>query len=265
MKKLLFIILIAAVLFPNTSSAGISFPNTGNGTSDGVDIAPSANMNGQTAWTIMMWTARTQATITAGNRVATKGNQGGSEPGWQFAMSGTAGNVRAVHKRATTNTQYITNTTPLANNGEWVFLAVSFDAAGSSGNIFKIYAGNLKGLASLQTLGTTTNGSGTFTYDGGIDMCVGYDSCFTGSSGVQHKFASFAYVNRVMSEKEIQGWQFRMRRVPNMQVWHIYQKRSGNTIFDQSRNGIVASSTAASFGANDPPVIYGIKGGWLRR
>lgn len=171
---------------------------------DCVDAGTGTSLDNLDPFTIIAWVKRTDSFV-SGSRIFGKGNTAGVQE-TQFAMSSGAGNVRVIRVR-TTNTQYVTNDTPLSGTG-WVFMAATFDSSNAAGEIVNIYHGDRTTSAVESTYGTTTNGAGALTSDGIYNAIIGNSICNSSDSvfgGLIHGIMVF---NRELTLGEIIAQQF---------------------------------------------------------
>lgn len=153
-------------------------------------------------FTILVWvfvTTLTNQRVIWSNTGTTTGNR-------LFRLSGTTGDVQLAVVRATTNTLYTTNNTPLSATSTWVFLAATFNSAGAAGQIVNIYKGTLGTLATECTYTAPTDGAGAVAaYSGGGTPRWGNGN--SGTVAIQGRECVSAAFGTEMSQADIQSWQ----------------------------------------------------------
>ncbi len=151
-------------------------------------------------------------------------------------LSNTGGNVEFVVARATTNTQLITNDTPLST-GTWQLVAFVFDSGGGAGEIGHVYVGNLTTPATESTYATETDGAGAVTTDADSGMFVGNKAGSGGNRSLQGHVACFTYVAEALTLKQVTDWQFRPRMLTNAKIFSHYGGTDTGNQPDLSGNG----------------------------
>lgn len=134
-------------------------------TGDNCSFGTAASLDALDPFTIMLWVK--PGVLTSSRLLWNK-----STSAKRLRLNGTGGNVECIVNRATTNTDYITNTTPLSSTADWAFVAVVFDSAGGAGEIVQIYKGSEAGAIAECTYGTATDGSGIVTDDSASNFQV---------------------------------------------------------------------------------------------
>lgn len=134
-------------------------------TGDNCSFGTAASLDALDPVTIMLWVK--PGTLTSSRLLWNK-----STSAKRLRLNGTGGNVEAIVNRATTNTDYITNNTPLSNTSEWAFVAVVINSAGAAGEVVNIYKGTDSAAVAECTYGTATDGSGAFTDDSASNFQV---------------------------------------------------------------------------------------------
>lgn len=137
----------------------------GGATSDRINIGSAAAIDDLTAAAYLMWVNPT--TLTA-NRILFAKTDGVSSNRRLLLLSGTGGNLDFRVIRATTNTQYVTSSTPLSATGSWIGLAIVFDTSAGAGEVVNIYScpsTTFPVSLTEATYSTATDGSGALTSD----------------------------------------------------------------------------------------------------
>jgi Concanavalin A-like lectin/glucanases superfamily len=215
----------------------------GGATSDRVQVPAASSINTLSTWTWKGWYYPTA--ITSGRHLFSKSDS--SSPfGGRSARILTGGFIRADVVRATTSSQYITNSLALTAN-KWWYIAITYDESGAAGEVFNIYVGDLTTLATEATYSTVTNGSGATTSDALGDLRIG-----NASSQVQAwpgPIGPCAHSNRVESLAEIQAHQFEFRPSAGcVGLWNLGDNGTG-TQPDFSGNGNSGTVTGATLSA----------------
>lgn len=219
----------------------------GGATSDRVVVTAAASIDTLTAWTWYTWVNPT--TITAGRKIMQKLDSSSPFGGRDIRV--VASNfIRVDVTRATTSTQYISNSNALSTN-KWWFIAVTYDAAAAAGEVVNIYVGDLATLATESTYGTTTNGSGATTSDALGNLRIGNST--SGVQAWQGAIGLSGHFDRVMTLAEIQSHQFQPRVASGcVGFWNLGDNGTG-TQPDYSGNGNAGTVTGASQ-SNNPPL-----------
>jgi Concanavalin A-like lectin/glucanases superfamily len=243
MKKIIPIIIIATLLLvPFSSEAALRYTNS----TDRVTVTANSTINSLNAWTAMMWVK--PSAITAGREFFAKSN--GISTGW-FARfpGGTAGNVAVSCGRTTTSALYQTNNTPFASTtNAWMFIAVTCNLSDSAGQIIDVYVGSTTKMATEQTYGTVTDGSGGAQNDSAIDFQWGARAS---ADAMQGDLAWGMFVNRELSLGEIRSLQFNPRYVSGCLIYHQFGfNRTGTqrNLCGSGNAGTVTGATVAPHG-----------------
>lgn len=165
-----------------------------------------------------------------------------------------SGNVEGRFRRTGSVSVYTSNDTPLSAN-TWCFIAVTFDAGASAGQIQNIYKGYRMSPAVEVSYGTTTDGSGTADPDNG-NLFLGNNN--GSATGWQGSIAFFGMWNRVLSLQEIQDQQFTPHITSGNVVFMNLGFNGTGTQYDLSGNGNNSSSiVGATVSPVGPPISIG--------
>lgn len=198
--------------------------------------AGTVSLNNLAAFTWLLWLRRT--TLTSNRVILSKGSAAK-----RIRLNGTAGNVELNIARATTNSSFITSTTPLSGTG-WVCLATTYDSAAGAGTLGHIYVGSLTARMVEATLGTNTDGSGAVNADNTVQLIACNQSA--GTVAFQGALAVVAVWNRVLTLAEIQQQQFMLRKTSGCLGLFNYGFNGTSTQIDRSgnkANGTVSGPT----------------------
>jgi len=218
----------------------------GGATSDRVVVTAATSINTLSAWTWYGWYYPT--TLTAGRKIMQKADPSSPFGGRDIRV--VASNfIRCDVTRATTASQYITNSNALSTN-KWWFIAVTYDEAAGAGEVFNVYVGDLSTLVTESTYGTVQNGSGATTSDALGDLRIGNST--TAAQAWQGRIGPCAHFNRVMTLGEIQSHQFNPRVASGcVGLWNLGDNGTG-TQTDFSGNGNAGTVTGATQSDNPP-------------
>lgn len=196
-------------------------------------------LNNLTALTWVVWLFPT--TRTTNRVILQKGDQ------HFIRLSGTTGNVRFFRDR-TTDTDYITNSTPLASLSTWYCLAITFDSAATP--TVHIYIGSLTATMVECTYGTAIDGSGALASDGLGSLVWGNNNAstivFQGSIAIPMMF------NRVLTLRELQSLQYQPRVISGCQIYQQLGYNGTSTQTDYSGNVRSGTVTGATVGSHVP-------------
>lgn len=122
-------------------------------------------------------------------------------------LSGTTGNVEVLVSRATTNTDFITSDTPLANVSRWYCVMLNFNSALSP--TIRISVGTDVTPMVLRVCGVTAvDGTGTVNQEGAGGQYRIMNGVAGASLAIQGRCAVSAYFNRDLTLAEGIAWQF---------------------------------------------------------
>lgn len=222
----------------------------GGATSDVVSVAAATSINSLATKTVLLWVYVT--TITTNKFFW------GKNTGNFFSLSGTTGNIRVGADRATTDSSYITNTTPIAVN-TWTCIAFTYDNVATPP--IHIYTGTVLPLIEA-TYGTATDGSGAVVSDASNAMLWGNRSVI--DAAIQGRIAVGMFWNRVLTLGELRAQQFNPHMTAGCVDFKIFGFNDVSTQPDYSGNLNVGTVTGATVGPHAPlPPAFGFSGGWL--
>ncbi len=165
-------------------------------------------------------------------------------------LSGTGGDVQVLVNR-TVQLSYITNTTPFASTGTWVFLAVNIDTSAAAGQRANVWTGTLTALATEATYGTATDGSGTPTSVTADPFWIG--NINGASQALQGTVASVRVYASTLTLAQVQSLQFNsIGPLTRLGHWQLGYSGVGNQP-DYSGNLSTCTNSGAVL-ANDPPL-----------
>jgi hypothetical protein len=179
-------------------SAALTF---GAATSDRVDCGSAAILDDMTKVTVLAWVF---PTTLATKDICSKFRN--AQGGWRFGLNGATGNIEAQFRRATTNVDYISNTTPLATASQWYGIAMTLDQAVTP--VAHMYTRTqMNALVSEVGYGTSNDGSGGFSADASWSLFIGnFDNSAGANSAFQGRIAVCAVFARVLTVAEIAAW-----------------------------------------------------------
>ena len=165
----------------------------------------------------------------------------------------TSGDLEGFIGRASTNSQYRTNSGGLTLN-TWNFLAWTFDLGAGAGEVQNIYVGDLNTLAVETGYVTATDGSGALTTDAGGPFLLANRSTLTKAGDC--KIAVATYCNVALTLAQIRAWQFRPRKLTSSVLYCHYGFNGTGVQPDLSgngNNGVVTNATVADHVPLGPP------------
>lgn len=217
----------------------------GAATTDNVDFGTAGGIANLDPFTMLTWCYPT--TLTDARRIWQKGLNTTLK---RLNIDGTAGEVRVLIARATTNTDYRTNSTPLTLNA-WNFLAVTFRSAAGAGQVVNIYKGTLIAVAAEATYGTAIDGAGAVGDDSADEYTVA-NTDNTGGLSFQGRIAYTAYIAAELTLQQIIAQQFDPRNLPDTRLsCHLGYAGTG-TQPDMSGNGNSGTVNGATVGDHVP-------------
>lgn len=227
----------------------------GGATSDRGNIGSASGLDNMDPMTLLLWTKVT--TLTSGRAFYSKGFGSGSNRRL-LLLSGTGGNIDFRVIRATTNTQYVTNDTPLASTGTFICIAVVFDSGAGAGQVVHIYTGVQASPVMLteSTYGTATDGSGALTSDAADSALWGNGAATNIAIQGDESFGALA--TSALNKSACEAWaNYANAQITNCQGFWMFGQTGGTTDFDYSGNGndagITGTSIATTNMAMGPP------------
>lgn len=190
MKGLLALALLLALAA--SAHAGMTF---GAATSDRLDCGSGATIDNLTTYT---WTAWVRATTLTDGRQMLSKNDGSGVAEKGFSLNGAGGDTRQRVGYNTTDSNFITNTTPLSS-AVWKFLAWTFDSGATPQTA--VWVGDERAAVAAATFGTSTAGSTTINSDAAINFLIGNNGALT--LAFQGDIGPVTVHNAVLTEAQI--------------------------------------------------------------
>lgn len=209
-----------------------------------INLGAGASLGDLDPFTLLYWLNPT--TLTGGRLLYRKAGTGIK----LFTLNGTGGNVQMQFQRAGGFTNYLTNDTPLASTGSWIFLAGDYDSSAAAGEIHNIYKGTLTAAATECTYGTATDSSGATLADAAGDFIVG--GRVSQPNAFQGAIAIHAVFNRKLTLAEIVSWQWQPRMMSGCVALHHFGFNGTSTQPDYSGNGNSGSVSGPTQSAHVP-------------
>lgn len=226
----------------------------GAATSDRIDCGSPALFDNLQTFTYLGWAFGT--TLTAG-RVLMGKYRGATQEGWQISMNGTA-QLQVFYERATTDLNYITNSTPMVVS-TWVFIGATCDVGAAPA--VTLASGQLNTPCGAHTFGTAVNGSGATNTDAARSLFIGNIDAASPGLAFRGNLAHSALFSSILSLAQIE--QFRTCTdykvlaaalgLTLLGYWPTPESESA-TALDQSGNGNNGTITGATVGV-DPPLV----------
>lgn len=222
----------------------------GAATSDRVDCGSGASIDDLNPFTWLFWCYATNNT--ANRALGSKESGSNSKRLRLSGTGGSAGNLRVEVVRATTNTDYITNDTPLGTLNTWKCVAITFDSAASAGQIVNIYSGTRSVVLAESTYGTATDGSGTPSSEAAGSFYIGNRAGL--ASSFQGRIAVCMIWNRALTLAELIEQQFRPHKTSGCVMFTRVGYNGTGTQPDWSGNGNAGTVTGATLTPDDVPL-----------
>lgn len=205
-----------------------------------VTLTSASSMNNLSAWTIIYW-------------LKPSTNQGilhrQDTTGFRRTSITDSNNISNISGRATTDDQYDTNNASLST-GVWAYIAIVYDSAAATGERFNVYKGTLTSLATELTYGTTTNGSGSVSFTGDINI----GNRASGSDPFLGDVAIWAQWSIALTPNQVLGQQYRTR--PTVLTGCLTFLEMGfqgtSTVRDWCGQGNNGTITGATYSAHPP-------------
>ncbi len=229
----------------------------GGAISDRVVVAPVAAIN--TLATLTCWGWFKPTTLTTGRVLVGKSlTAGASAAGWFLVLDGTTGDLRFRVDRAT-DTDYRTNSAPIATTGKWYFIAATYAAAGAAGQRVNIYVGDESTMAVEATYGTATDGNSTQANDSAQSLI--FANAASNAIAFQGLIGPGGLDDVVRTLAEVQALQFRPRALDShCQVLLRLGDAGTGTQRDMSGHGNDGTVTGATVATDNPAI-----GPWRRK
>jgi len=212
--------------------------------------------HGPAAWTICGWAKRMDTgslAPLAGTRIWSK-ESGSLGKGLYLGFDDSIGNIRLVHKRSSSNLNYTTTNTPWADRN-WKFVAVVCDTSGAANQLATFYFGSERSFATASSVGSKTDGGGTFDL-AGVDTSMAFSMMpHNGSvSWITWQWAQF--YNRALSVGELRSLQFNPRPLDNGCRLYLIMNDTGSCIEVSGYSGSLYNSGTISYGSPSIPPIW---------
>lgn len=194
--------LSASVIETSYNARALKF---GTAITDLVDVGSNASLDTVNTWTMMIWAKPTS--LVAFARLFRKAVDLSPFPNKSSRLSGTAGDLQVTVGRATTDTSYITNSTPLAVANAWYCIAITYNSAAAP--VTHIYTSNILNNLKEATYGTATDGSGAVDSDSAANLCIGNgaaSACAAPDNSFSGNIAIMAHFNVVLTIGEMNTW-----------------------------------------------------------
>lgn len=216
--------------------------NINHGSGSSIDDLPNAGTCTWLGWVYMTGSIDNLHVFTM------DGPTFGTRAGLLLLLDGTTGDIRAIVRRATTDADYVTNSAPIAAS-TWTFVAVVYDASAGAGEIINVYTGDLSTIATEESYGTATDGSGTATADASNNKWIG-NLQRADTFEFDGRIARFGYYSNAMTLKEVQMLQFAPTRTWNTGancrlLCDYYDTNTVHDLSGNANNGTVTGATAA--------------------
>ena len=227
----------------------------GANTTDKVNHGSAAAMDNLTTLTIWAWVYRT--TNGGAQIIASKSNV---STGWVFLAEVQSGEgcIRFLIRRATTDSDFISNTLQIPLN-TWTFVAATWDDAATPK--VKLYKGSLSSVvAEVSSYQVSTAGSGTPVADASQSFCVG--NADGGTLPFLGRIQRGALVSSILTLKQLREVQIATSlaacNVTNTQTLWEYNSTSDYAT-DQSGNGNTGTLTGATTATVTPfPILLAV-------
>ena len=209
--------------------------------SQNVVVTANSTINNVTAGTWLVW-IKPSAFNASVRRIVVKNLNGG---GKILAIHDASGAVRGFLNRATTSTDYRTNTNA-ATTGAWNCIAMTWDQAAGAGEIINLYRGTLTAALSEGTYGTQTDGSGAFVDDTASNLFIGADGTNVGLAG---DYGIFAMFDVKLTLAQCIDWQWHPRKMASCVVFQHFGYSGTTTQVDWSglgNSGAISNLTVAA-------------------
>lgn len=236
-----------AIMTPSSFAPSLAFNFDVTGAE--IDFGSATELDNLDPLTYWIWLYRTADAI---DPIIRKGDPAGLQF-ISFDLD-TGGNIFLFRLRATTNTEYFTNSNPIPLN-IWTFVVMTYDSSAGAGEVVNVFSGGLTSVVSEAAYATSTDGSGANSDDSGDVLHVGgFDLSAAGFSG---RIAAVGVVNRALNLLEVEDIRLRtslgdFSTVPGT----VLQAHLGQRGFqlDVSGFGNHGAATTATVPADGPPI-----------
>lgn len=154
----------------------------GGGSTDVVFVTSVAGIDSLDPWTALAWVS--QNTL-AGKSICVKGTAAGNNRRINIGTQASAGrlNLSSTIDRGTADLNY--SSVGCMELNRWAFIGVNFDSSRAANDLVRFYCGFVNRPVNLVPTNTTTDGSGAFQADTGVNLPIGNNSAsgsvFTGN------------------------------------------------------------------------------------
>jgi hypothetical protein len=227
---------------------------TNAGSAKNVSVTAAASINSLTTLTYLAWVYRT-GTDTSSPDMFNKGAFPDSRK--EFGLSDSAGTLRGVIDRATTDCTAVSTTS--INTNEWSCVAMTYSEA----NGIKMYYGTLSTALSEVSYASQVTGSGATGDDSATAQEFGGRSAGTANANFPGYIATVSICNAEMSLAEIQRQQFRPQITSSCVLYQHFGYNGTGTQADWSGNLNNGTVTTATVTQHVPLTnLFGSPAGW---
>lgn len=209
------------------------------------DMGSPASTDDLAAFSVIFWAWFT--TLTSGRSMGSKGVAGTN--GWNMRLPNGTGDIELRWLRATTNYQYVSNTSPIATGQWWCIMFTAAQAAAGH-----IYVGDeTTALAEVGGYSTSTQGSGAFASDAAGNLRIGNLSTLV--NAIEARLAHWAIFGAQLSAADGDLWRKRPRSViagnTALARYFLGAQGAGDQT-DYSGNGITATPAGCTQHQSNP-------------
>lgn len=213
----------------------------GAATSDKVSLGAGTGLANLDPMTILAWVYPT--TLTTNRNIYARGEAVTARR--TFRTSGVVGDLQISVSR-TVNTNYITNSTPLATLNRWYCVVATFNSLAAVGQLVNIYTALLGGTLTEATYGTATDGSGAVVAEASAVSIWGNTGQTSPVNAWQGGIAMGAVFAVELSLADCQSWMQRPRLTVGANTAAAFGRagKYGNDWIEYSANtGTVTGAT----------------------
>lgn len=210
-------------------------------------------------WTLLLWLYPINGGADAW--LAQKGAAGtGSRRIDIRRAGGSTTEIGVYADRATTDLDFVTNTTPIII-GNWTCIGVTFNSNGGAGELVNIYAGDLRKPLAECGYGTATDGAGAFASDASEDLMLGNYKALAGPA--RGLISYIALYKVVLPFGTMQSWQWNPRVLPGCVGFWQLGKLSAGIQLDESGYGNHGTVTGATLSWPEVPIVRNERRNWF--
>lgn len=204
---------------------GLLLPQTASATFHrhyGVYVAGTSQSSGGAQGTVVGWFRRSSfMTSSTGNRVWSK-ESGNILRGKHLAFANSAGAIRFLFSRATSNMIY-SSSVEVFTDDKWRYVAVTWNTAAGAGLKSSLFLGNITGSVTHSPWSFTGEGTGSGQPDATSDYWVLFNTAINGgSNGAAVACEWVQMYNRELTLGEIRTLQFEPRPLDSGCVEYVY-------------------------------------------